>query len=414
MSYLSLGRNIVPVQEHNTLFIDTEVTTMRISFTKKKIKRIAAIASLAAATAAVAVTAIVTSVGTHAEEHRLPIYRVERGDNKIALTFDVAWENSNTGELIDILGENNARATFFVTGDWCDRYPDDVRMFFDAGHEIQNHSDQHPHVKGINVNDLINDTREASRKITAITGEEPTLYRAPYGEYDDSMLTTVEGMGLKVIQWDVDSIDWKDPTPDEIKTRILDKTKSGSILLFHNDLENTTEALPQILTELKSRGFEFVPVSELIYSDNYTIDANGEQSPIVQSSLDISDVSDIADMSEEDIRAVISQNADKLAAAGFTEEQALAAAASLKGGNIPDEVQAVIAQLTDAVPVSAGDASTETAAAETADNTLETADTADTTETADTADTNETFETAETADTTETTDSADTAEPPVK
>lgn len=176
-------------------------------------------------------------------------------------------------------------------------------------------------------------------------------------------------------------------------------------------MENTTEALPQILTELKSRGFEFVPVSELIYSDNYTIDANGEQSPIVQSSLDISDVSDIADMSEEDIRAVISQNADKLAAAGFTEEQALAAAASLKGGNIPDEVQAVIAQLTDAVPVSAGDASTETTAAETADNTLETADTADTTETFDTADTTETFDTA---DTTETTDSADTAEPPVK
>ena len=122
----------------------------------------------------------------------------------------------------------------------------------------------------------------------------------------------------------------------------------------------------------------------------------------MQSSLDISDVSDIADMSEEEIRAVISQNADKLAAAGFTEEQALAAAASLKGGNIPDEVQAVIAQLTDAVPVSAGDASTETTAAETADNTSETSDTADT---------NETFETAETADTTETTD---TAEPPVK
>ena len=176
-------------------------------------------------------------------------------------------------------------------------------------------------------------------------------------------------------------------------------------------MENTTEALPQILTELKSRGFEFVPVSELIYSDNYTIDANGEQSPIVQSSLGISGISDISDisgMSEEDIRAVISQNADKLAAAGFTEEQALAAAASLKGGNIPDEVQAVIAQLTDAVPVSAGDASTETTAAETADNTSETADTAETTETFDTADTTETFDTADTTET------ADTAEPPVK
>lgn len=180
---------------------------MRITLTKKKIKRIAAVASLAAATAAVAITAVVTSVGTRAEEHKLPIYRVERGDNKIALTFDVAWENSNTEELIDILAENDARATFFVTGDWCDRYPDDVKMFFDAGHEIQNHSDQHPHVEGINVNDLINDTREANRKISMITGVEPTLYRAPYGEYDDSMLTTIEGMGMQVIQWDAERLD---------------------------------------------------------------------------------------------------------------------------------------------------------------------------------------------------------------
>lgn len=178
-----------------------------ITFTKKKLKRIVAISSLAAATAAVGVVTILTSVGTQAAERMLPIYCVERGDKKIALTFDVAWENSNTDELIDILDEYDAKATFFVTGDWCDRYPDDVREFYDAGHEIQNHSDQHPHVEGINVNDLITDTREAAQKIAAITGEEPTLYRAPYGEYDDSMLITLDGMGYKVIQWDVEAVD---------------------------------------------------------------------------------------------------------------------------------------------------------------------------------------------------------------
>lgn len=178
-----------------------------ITFTKKKIKRIVAISSLAAATAAVGIVAIVTSVGTHAAERMLPIYNVERGDNKISLTFDVAWENSNTDELIEILDEYGARATFFVTGDWCDRYPNDVRAFHDAGHEIQNHSDQHPHVEGINVNDLISDTRNAAQKISSITGEEPDLYRAPYGEYDDSMIITLEGMGYKVIQWDVERVD---------------------------------------------------------------------------------------------------------------------------------------------------------------------------------------------------------------
>lgn len=193
-------------------------TIMRmITFTKKKIKRLTAIGILAAATAAAGIGAIVTSVGTQASERRIPVYSVERGDNKISLTFDVAWENSNTQQLIDILDEYDARATFFVTGDWCDRYPEDVRMFAEAGHEIQNHSDQHPHVKGMNVNELITDSKAASSKIKDITGREPTLYRAPYGEYDDTVITTVEGMGMTVIQWDVEAIDTDGkPLPEPI------------------------------------------------------------------------------------------------------------------------------------------------------------------------------------------------------
>lgn len=184
-----------------------------ITFTKKKVKRIAAVTAMTAAAAAVGAFAIISSVGTQAAERKLPIYSVERltkdgqPEKVLSLTFDVAWENSNTAELIEILDEYDAKATFFVTGDWCDRYPEDVRMFHEAGHEIQNHSDQHPHVAGMNVNELIADTRECSRKIETLTGEKPTLYRAPYGEFDDSLLTTVEGMGMKAIQWDVEPLD---------------------------------------------------------------------------------------------------------------------------------------------------------------------------------------------------------------
>ncbi|MGN0649682.1 MAG: polysaccharide deacetylase family protein [Oscillospiraceae bacterium] len=306
-----------------------------ITWTKRKIKNIAIGASLAAATLAVGIGFVITSVSSQAAARKLPIYRVERGDNKIALTFDVAWENSNTDDLIKILGEFNAPSTFFITGDWCDRYPEDVKKFYDAGHEIQNHSDQHPHVEGINVNDLITDTREASRKIKMITGVEPTLYRAPYGEYDDSALTTLEGMGMKVIQWDVDSIDWKEPTPEEIKARVLKGVKSGSIVLFHNDLENTTEALPQILTQLKNDGYEFVTVSDLIYPDNYTIDANGEQQPVSQSSLVIT---------PENVEQVLAQNSDLLTQAGFTDEQVSAAVAAVKGGEIPEDIAAMLSE----------------------------------------------------------------------
>lgn len=334
-----------------------------LTFTKKQIKRAAAIAAGVVATAAVVITVVMTSVGTRAADRLLPIYCVERGDKKIALTFDVAWENSNTQQLIDILAENDAKATFFVTGDWCDRYPDDVKKFFDAGHDIQNHSDTHPHVEGMNVNDLINDTKECSRKIKMITGVEPTLYRAPYGEYDDSLITTLGGMGMKVIQWDVDSVDWKKPSASQIKKKVLRGVNSGSILLFHNDLENTTEALPEILKELKSDGYEFVPVKDMIYTENYTINAQGKQIPAVKSSIDLA---------EERIEQVLAQNSEKIKAAGITDAQIEAAKTAIKTGDIsalPSEIQPfaaeVMAQISkDGVPLSNDTETSDTSSAE--------------------------------------------------
>ena len=281
-------------------------------------------------------------MGTKAQQRQVPIYRVERNDNKVAITFDVAWENSNTDELIDILDEHSAKATFFITGDWCDRCADDVKKFADAGHEIENHSDKHPHVEGINVNDLINDTRECSRKIKMITGREPTYYRAPYGEYDDSLLTTLDGMGLKTIQWDVDSVDWNKPTAEQITKKVLANTKSGSILLFHNDLQNTTEALPNILKGLKEKGFEFVTIDELVLHENYTIDANGEQQPTAQS----------LNLTDKQVEEVMAKYRGELTAAGMTEEQLEKAAKAVKSGDLsalPEELrplaQEVIARI---------------------------------------------------------------------
>ena len=304
-----------------------------MTFTKKQLKRAGAVAGAAVATAAVVITAVVTSAGGRAEQRRLPIYCVERDDKKIAVTFDVAWENSNTAALLEILENNGARATFFVTGDWCDRYPDDVKAFYDAGHSVENHSDRHPHVEGININDLINDTKECSRKIKMITGEEPTLYRAPYGEFDDNLLTTIEGLGLKTIQWDVDSVDWKKPSAADIKKKVLKNVKSGSILLFHNDLENTTAALPEILSELRSQGYSFVTVNELIYKDNYTIDATGKQLPVSKSAIDFSD---------ENIQQVMAQYSDVIAASGLTDQQIALAVSAIRNGSIdalPAELQ---------------------------------------------------------------------------
>ena len=244
---------------------------------RKKLLRTIIIVLAALAGAGIILTAIMSSFKVSAASRKLPIYSVDRGDNKIALTFDCAWGNSNTDLLLQLLKEADAKATFFVTGEFCDKYPEDVRKMYNAGHEIANHSDAHPHVEGMNINNLIEDTRECSRKIKMITGEEPVLYRSPYGEYDDTVVSTVEGMGLKLIQWSVDSIDWQEPDPDTIIERITGGTVSGSILLFHNDLENTAQALPQLLTALRQKGFTFSRVSDMIYFDSYHIDGNGMQ-----------------------------------------------------------------------------------------------------------------------------------------
>ena len=244
---------------------------------KKKLLRTAVITLAVLVIAGIIIMAVMSSMKVSAADKKLPIYAVSRSDNKIALTFDCAWGNSNIDLLLGLLKDAGAKATFFVTGEFCDKYPEDVKKMYNAGHEIGNHSDLHPHVEGMNINDLIEDTRKCSQKIKMITGEEPKIYRAPYGEYDNNVVTTIEGMGMKMIQWSVDSIDWKEPEPETIIKRIEKDTVSGSILLFHNDLENTSLALPKLLTDLKQKGFVFSTVSDTVYYDSYHIDHSGLQ-----------------------------------------------------------------------------------------------------------------------------------------
>ena len=248
-----------------------------MTITKRRILRLAVFLLVLLTGVAIGVFAILTSIKTTAEGVMLPIYSVERQDNKISLTFDCAWGDSNTAKILDMLAKENIKATFFVTGEFCDKYPDTVRAMANGGHDVANHSDKHIHPVGANVNDLIADTKECSRKIEMLTGVYPTLYRTPYGEFDDKVITTISGMGYSVIQWNIDSIDWDKPTPQQIIDRTTKNIPQGSILLFHNDLENTEEALPGIIASLKSQGFEFVPVSELIYTENYITDSNGRQ-----------------------------------------------------------------------------------------------------------------------------------------
>ena len=218
-------------------------------------------------------------VGASAAQRQLPVYCVQRDDKKIAISFDAAWGNEDTQTLIDILSDHGIRCTFFVVGDWAEKYPDSVKALHEAGHEVMSHSCHHSHFSMMSANDIAADLKEANRIISAETGVDPTLFRCPYGEYDDHVIQTVKELGMTAIQWSVDSLDWKGISADEICDRVLKRIEPGSIVLFHNAAEHTPEALPRILDALERDGYTVVPVSELLLQGSTTIDHAGKQIP---------------------------------------------------------------------------------------------------------------------------------------
>ena len=205
------------------------------------------------------------------------MYCVQRDYKVCSLTFDAAWGNEDTQELIDILDQYNVKATFFVVGDWVEKYPESVKALSDAGHEVMSHSNHHDHFNTLSAQEIIDDLNACNDKIEAVTGVRPTLFRPPYGEYDDHVISTVRGMGIQPIQWDVDSLDWKDYDADTICQRVTSKLSPGSIVLFHNAALHTPEALPAILDHMAREGYSLLPISQLIYRENYTIDHAGRQ-----------------------------------------------------------------------------------------------------------------------------------------
>lgn len=254
------------------------------SFLKKLLGKIKNRKAAASAVALVVLTAVIfwttnspAVVGVSASDRQLPIYCVQRDDKTVALSFDAAWGNEDTQELIDILNKYNIHATFFVVGQWVDKYPESVKALSDAGNEVMSHSDDHAHFAQLSADEIKSNIAASNEKIKNITGTEPTLFRCPYGEYNDTVISTVNSMGMSAIQWDVDSLDWKGISASDISDRVLKNVKSGSIVLFHNAAENTPEALPGIIEGLIADGYKIVPVSQILLTGDYTIDNTGMQ-----------------------------------------------------------------------------------------------------------------------------------------
>ena len=213
------------------------------------------------------------------ESRRLPIYCVQTEAPKVSLSFDAAWGNEDTNDLLSILAKHNIKTTFFMTGGWVESYPEDVKAISDAGHDLGNHSENHKQMSQLSAEECKDEIQKVHDKVKELTGKDMFLFRPPYGDYNDTLIEAANGLGYHVIQWDVDSLDWKDYGADAIVSKVVDHPHlgNGSIILMHNGATYTKDALEQVITGLTEKGYEIVPISELIYTENYEMDHEGRQ-----------------------------------------------------------------------------------------------------------------------------------------
>lgn len=212
-----------------------------------------------------------------ASDKLLPIYSVETEEKKIAISFDAAWGDKYTEGILDILDKYGVKTTFFLVGFWVDKYPDMVKEIHSRGHEIGNHSSTHPHMSNLSREQIIVELSNTSEKIYNIIGEKDILFRPPFGDYNNALIKTNSELGYYTIQWDVDSLDWKELGVAPVVDRVTRNIDNGSIVLFHNNAKYVLEYLPLVIEKLHKEGYEIVPISELIMKGNYYIDHTGKQ-----------------------------------------------------------------------------------------------------------------------------------------
>ncbi len=229
------------------------------------------------ATFSVMIMLLFMLVGFTSSERLIPIYRVQTEEKKIAITFDCAWGADKTEAILEVLDSYQIDATFFMVSFWAEKYPDLVSLIVESGSEVGNHSETHPHFATKTAEEVESEIARSTEIIESISGVDLQVFRAPFGEYTNTLITTCEEYGQKVIQWDVDTLDWKGLSAAEISARICENVQSGSIILMHNNSDNVVEAIEDAIPKLIAMGYEFTTVSDLIYQEGYKINSSGEQ-----------------------------------------------------------------------------------------------------------------------------------------
>lgn len=208
---------------------------------------------------------------------RLPIYAVQTQDNKLSISFDAAWGADKTTEIMDVCDSYGIKATFFLVGFWVEKYPEKVKEIHNRGFEIGIHSNTHPDMTKLTKEQIRQELSTNIQLISDLTGEQPKLFRPPYGYYNNTLIEVCDELGLSCIEWSVDSLDWKGLSASQLSARVIEKANSGDIVLFHNNSDNIISGLKMVLESFKMKQLNVVPIGDLIYYENFTINTQGIQ-----------------------------------------------------------------------------------------------------------------------------------------
>lgn len=208
----------------------------------------------------------------------MPICRVETDQKKVALTFNCTYSAQDMQQLLEILKEKNVHATFFVSDAWAKNYPELLCTIHNAGHDI---GGLWTTQASLSIREQTLTLENLTQRIDRLTDSETTLFRFEDGNYDNSAIRLIQESGGYPVQWNINSMDWKDYGAQDILHRILNsrQLQNGSILLFHAGNAYTAQALPDLIDNLEDQGYQPVPVSELIWKHSYYMDADGVQIP---------------------------------------------------------------------------------------------------------------------------------------
>lgn len=219
------------------------------------------------------------TVTSHTNSTKVPIHSVETNEKVIALTFDLDSEPENLVNILETLDKYNVKATFFITGKFVENYPEELNQIVELGHDLGNHSTGHKHMDLLTAKECGEEILNLHKQVKAKTGIDMTLFRPPYGDFNNTIIHTATELGYETIKWDINSHDWKDYSSKEIirQTTKNSNLKNGSIILFHTTTKYTVESLEPIIINLQEQGYKILPVSELIYTRDYTVDSTGRQ-----------------------------------------------------------------------------------------------------------------------------------------